>query len=283
MERSQRDKVYYTEMSSGRQKDHPELQLSPRAVPADTPPPAMLTSTAASRIGKPADNRENFGFERSKLQHLQLEPAQQSIDVNDESICKLRKEILDRFQFVFTKFEQTASIIRVMSVILLFLDILEMICMFFLLLLMSLKMVPSALILLWISIALTMCLFQLFMLIKVISATQSKDHRHHRSYIWVSAGFFLACLAVIGLTSCTTIFGYEFFTQDLKRSAKSTLVVTQETLMITTVLKVAFQVVFDVLEVKQLRNLLRMSSEEPPQLDTQPTSSPQLVLVENAK
>ncbi len=287
MEHSQRDnKAYYTENSS-RTSARRKEPGSEDGNNEDRTGASIFTSKAPggahpSRRDVVADNG-SFDFERSKIQQLQLEPAQQVVDINDESICKLRREILERFQIILIVFERNSGVIRIMSVILLFLDILEMIGMFFLLLLMSLKMVPSEQILLWIGMALIMCLLQMYMLIKVIGATQSKDSRDHRDYICASVWFFLSCILVLSLAGCNAIFDLDLFMKSLKREAKTTLRAAQKVLLVTTALKFACQVVFVVLEVKQMNNLAKMAGDDVPQLDTLPSNSPHLVLVKNQK
>ena len=275
MEPQGNEKAYYTDIAPNKSKDF-QTTSKPTEKNAELPPGFVTFHTSkTAKLGKDQKELlgdETFNFEKSKLHQLQIEGAP-VVDVNDDTITKLKKDIFERFQEILVVFERNSGIIRVMSVLLLFVDILEMIGMFFLLLYMSLRMVPSEQILFWVGSALILCLLQMFMLIKIITATQSKDTRHHWEYIKLSICFLVAALIVAVLTSMAVIFRAEIFSKHLKNDAKETLKVVQGLIMIATYTKVVFQIAFIVLEARQITNLSKMSGDEMPPIETQPTSS----------
>lgn len=197
---------------------------------------------------------ESFSFEKSKLQQLKMEGTP-PMDVNDESITKLKNEIFLKFQNVLINFEKISNIARILSVALLFIEILEMIAMFFMLLYLSLKMVPSEHILLWVGSSLFLSLIQMFLLIKAIIASQSKDVKTHKEYIYAGVLFFvfLVIVSIIGLKAI--LFGSNLFDDELKPEVKDTLKHAQRIILIPILIKITFQVIFFILEWIQMKNL----------------------------
>ena len=274
MEQMYNEKAYYTDNIAN--KDHDSVRKTTEKVdqygPLEEPPERPTKTLTATCDIKDASRSEAFSFEKSKLHQLQIEGGA-SVDVNDENICKLKKDIMERFQTILLAFEKTASIIRVMSVMLLFMDVLEMIGMFFLLLFLSLKLVPSEQILIWIGSGLLMCLLQMFMLIKGITSTQSKDLNNHRVYMWISAVFVVLTFILIIVTGSTALLNVEIFTSYLKPDVKNALKIAQRVLLISTSIKLIFQIAFIMLERQQIHFLSRISGDEVPHTEVQNMNS----------
>ena len=227
----------------------------------------MSIHTSKAALGGPANRdligEEAFSFEKSKLQQLRIEGTP-AIDINDESVTKLKKEIFQRFNSILVSFEKISTVSRILAVVLLFVDILEMIGMFFMLLYMSLRMVPSEHILLWVGSALLLGLIQMFLLIKAISAAQSKELKIHKQYMVLAVVFFILALTFTILCMSSVIFGCEILTNGLKQEAVDTLRLVEKVLLILTAVKVGFQLLFFGMEGIQCHNLNMMAVDSAP-------------------
>jgi len=234
----------------------------------------LHTSKAAIAFGsteKEIIGDESFSFEKSKISQLKIDSAL-PVDVNDESIVKLKNAIMEKFKNILSSFEKMSILHRFIAVILLFFDILEMIGMFFMLLYLSLCMVPSEHILLWAGSGLFLCIMQMFLLIKGITTAASKESKTHKEYMIIAILFFLICGFFVVACSAVVIYKIEIFSDHLRIDAKNSLKFAQKILLISNSVKVLFQVFFVIIECVQLHNLNMMNTGENERIKTEAAS-----------
>lgn len=200
---------------------------------------------------------EAFKFEKSRIQELHIEDSYVN-DINDEGIQKLREDVLKRFQEMLNLFEATATIIRVMAVLLLLLNVLEMIGIFFLLLYLSLKAVSSDQIILWVGPGLILSLFQMYLLIKAITVTQSKDVQEHYNFLFISVGFIIFCFFNVVLLFIAVVGNFQIHANALTEDAKTAIRISQSILLFSTSVKLIFQLVIVIFDKRQINNLNKM-------------------------
>eukprot|EP00826_Nyctotherus_ovalis_P028069 TRINITY_DN2208_c0_g1_i23.p1 TRINITY_DN2208_c0_g1~~TRINITY_DN2208_c0_g1_i23.p1 ORF type:complete len:288 (-),score=87.37 TRINITY_DN2208_c0_g1_i23:133-996(-) len=209
---------------------------------------------------------ESFSFEKEKIQQLRIESIP-PMDVNDESIAKLKTEILKQFQNILNRFERVSKIARILTVALLFIEILEMIGMFFMLLYLSLRMVPTEQILFWVGISLGLSLAQMFLLIKGIVAFQSKDSKAHKEHLYSVLIFFLVLVVTLVVYIKAVYSDDELFGEPLEADAKATLKFAQAFMLVQAAVKTLCQLVFFVIEWVQIRHLKMMDKNRTPSID----------------
>lgn len=203
---------------------------------------------------KEAIGNESFSFEKAKIQQLRIESIP-PMDVNDESITKLKAEIFRRLQTAMERFEKVSNIIRTLTVIFLFIEILEMIGMFFMLLYLSLKMIPAEQIFFWLGSSLGFSLAEIFLLIKGIVTSQSKQSKTHKDFLLASAVFFILLLLAVIVYSKAIFSADQLFGERLEGDAGEALQFAQLLMFVQAVLKALCQVLFFACEWVQIRNL----------------------------
>jgi len=262
-----RDEVSNTDIAKADKKSIDILKVTqkPKAELLNPQLDTSRDSMACSPQKEVLDN-ESFSFEKEKLRQLKIENNFE-IDVNDESIAKLKIDIFKQFERIFNKFEKLSKITRILTVVLLFIEISGMIGMFFMLLYLSLMMVPIEQILFWVGSSLGLSLAQMFLLMRGIASSQSKEVKTHKEYIYSGIVLLVALVIAIIIYAKAIISNTELFGEELKGDARNTLRIAQILMFIQTMLKAFFQIVFFILEWMQIKNLNKINKNNSPLAD----------------
>eukprot|EP00826_Nyctotherus_ovalis_P003627 TRINITY_DN10745_c0_g1_i3.p1 TRINITY_DN10745_c0_g1~~TRINITY_DN10745_c0_g1_i3.p1 ORF type:complete len:325 (-),score=97.59 TRINITY_DN10745_c0_g1_i3:90-938(-) len=246
------EKASYTDVLSADRRR--ALENPPKHTEKPKAPLLNAQPAIEGPLHKEVIGNESFSFEKAKIQQLRIESIP-PMDVNDESITKLKAEIFGRLQAAMEKFEKISNITRTLTVIFLFIEILEMIGMFFMLLYLSLKMIPTEQIFFWLGSSLGFSLAQIFLLIKGIVVSQSKESKPHKDFLLTSAVFFVLLLIAIIVYSKVIFSAGQLFGEQLEDNAREGLQFAQLLMFVQAVLKAACQFMFFVCEGIQVRNL----------------------------
>ena len=198
----------------------------------------------------------SFSFERDKLQHLKIGPSYQT-DVNDDRIQKLKDEILSKIQHAKAFYERYITAIKIVGMIMIAFNCLEIVIDIFMLLILVLQYIPADQIFIWVGSSIALSLIHLFMSLKATSYSPNKD-------VGTAADFF--CCSVV-LLIVTVIASVVFSVLAVKVPSMSELTVDQRSkllfcraiLVMGIVLKIVSQSVF-----VNLARLVKLQIEEIP-------------------
>ncbi len=257
---NQDGKEYYTEPPVSIQivdkkpgKATPELHYCALTGIAETPESSNRDSTDVS-------NRLSFSFERDKLQNSKISPSYQT-DVNDEKIQKLKNDILRQFQRSIEEYDRYSTLLKALAIAMLSVNILEIIAAFFLLLVLSVQYIPSDTIMMWIGLAMLLCLCEIFVAIKAVNATQSKNMSDVRWFVCSAAAFALVFLGFGVLLVLHLIGVIPASTDKFAVEQAGRLVLVQGILTVIVMLKLFAQIGFIFFGVK-LNGLLATVAED---------------------
>lgn len=147
-------------------------------------------SVSISKDASMEEKNSSFGFEKTKVQNLQIGPTYQT-DVNDENIQKLKEDVLKKCQQTMLIYDKYSNFLRGTAIIVLSLNILEIIAYFFLLLFLSAQHIPSNQILMWVGLAMVLCIGSIYIVIKGINSSQSKNNNDIKEFLWCSLLFLI--------------------------------------------------------------------------------------------
>ena len=186
-------------------------------------------------------NNASFSFEKDKLQSLKIGPSYQT-DVNDENV-------------------KMSSILKTLSIGLLSMNIVEIIISFFMLLILSMKYVPSDQTMIWTSLTMLMCIGEIFSAVKAINSSQNKSIKEMKEFICTSKVFCLIFLLTCALL--VLVLGGVILEPPAKLTSeqKGKLVALQGILMVITFLKLISQISFIKIGIYLNNQLLSMSGE----------------------
>ena len=170
------------------QEYHTEPQLPQKPIQNDCHTQKKDENSKKSSIANQSNN-ESFSFEKNKIQSLNLVRNFQT-DVNDESIQKLKDDIMQKFQEAIISYNSSKSLIKNIGLILICINVTEIIAAFFLLLIMSIEYIPSNQIMTIVCFGIVLCLFEIFSAIKIINSFQSKSLAEVKVLICHSKLFF---------------------------------------------------------------------------------------------
>ena len=205
-------------------------------------------------------NNASFSFEKDKLQSLKIGPSYQT-DVNDENVQKLKNEILQKCKNAIDEYEKMSSILKTLSIGLLSMNIVEIIISFFMLLILSMKYVPSDQTMIWTSLTMLMCIGEIFSAVKAINSSQNKSIKEMKEFICTSKVFCLIFLLTCALL--VLVLGGVILEPPAKLTSeqKGKLVALQGILMVITFLKLISQISFIKIGIYLNNQLLSMSGE----------------------
>ncbi len=250
------DKEYYTE---------PQRPVGANPIDERSPNPMLTkipeTPESSSRELTVVSSHPSFVFEKNKLQNVNIGPSYQT-DVNDENIQKLRSDILRQCQGAIGDYDKYSAFLKALAIALISVNIIEIIGFFFLLLVLSMQYVPYGHIVMWIGVAMLLCLSEIYSSIKAINSTQEQTLEGMNEFVRISAllvCLFLFFVVLLILSLCGVVLGA---TDSMSAGQAGKLVLVQGILLGITVLKLAAQVAFVWFGLRLRRQLFTVSGDQ---------------------
>ena len=150
-------------------------------------------------------SQESFSYEKERVKVLKFEGSS-VVDINDDSIQKIKAEILQKFEEEQAKRHSLISAFKYTTASALAGVGIEIIVTFSVLLYLSFKGIPVVQILLWFGLSIAMCLGQFFVMIKACMMGCVDKSKDYAAVMWYTKRI----ITIYGVVSVLLIFSVAF-------------------------------------------------------------------------